>query len=87
MAFAPPVNHADNRAKLGKWIARHQGRIVDGLKFERESGTTSAERWIAKSGKSGKSGLHSPTAQSVKEKIATDDDSFDPVDEFVEVDL
>ena len=37
-----------NRRRLGKWIARHQGRIVDGLRFEKASGTTSSERWIAK---------------------------------------
>ncbi len=37
-----------NRRRLGKWIARHQGRIVDGLRFERASGTTSAERWHVK---------------------------------------
>ena len=38
-----------NRRRLGKWIARHQGRIVDGLRFEKASGTTSAEKWTAKS--------------------------------------
>ena len=38
-----------NRRRLGRWIARHQGRIVDGLKFEKASGTTSAERWHVKS--------------------------------------
>jgi hypothetical protein len=38
-----------NRLRLGKWIARHQGRIVDGLRFEKASGTTSAEKWVAKS--------------------------------------
>ncbi|MDO9277680.1 MAG: hypothetical protein Q7U05_03845 [Polaromonas sp.] len=38
-----------NNRRLGRWIARHAGRIVDGLRFERASGTTSAERWIAKS--------------------------------------
>ena len=38
-----------NRRRLGKWIARHQGRIVDGLRFEKASGTTSAEKWVAKS--------------------------------------
>jgi len=37
-----------NRRRLGKWIARHQGRIVDGLRFERASGTTASEKWIAK---------------------------------------
>ena len=30
-------------------IARHQGRIVDGLRLEKASGTTSAEKWVAKS--------------------------------------
>jgi hypothetical protein len=38
-----------NRRTLGRWIARHQGQIVDGLRFERASGTTSAERWMVKS--------------------------------------
>jgi len=37
-----------NRRRLGRWIARHQGRIVDELRFERDSGTSSAERWRAK---------------------------------------
>ena len=37
------------RRRLGRWIARHQGRIVDGLRFVRASGTTSAERWAAES--------------------------------------
>ena len=38
-----------NSRKLGRWLARHQGRIVDGLRFERASGTTSAERWSVRS--------------------------------------
>lgn len=38
-----------NNKRLGRWIARHAGRIVDGLRFERASGTTSAERWQVKS--------------------------------------
>lgn len=38
-----------NRRRLGRWIARHQGRIVDGLRFVRASGTTSAERWAVES--------------------------------------
>jgi len=37
-----------NRRRLGRWIARHQGRIVDGLRFARDSGTSSAVRWRAK---------------------------------------
>jgi hypothetical protein len=38
-----------NRRRLGRWISRKQGVIVDGLRFERASGTTSAERWKVKS--------------------------------------
>lgn len=34
-----------NRKRLGKWISRHAGRIVDGLKFEKATGTRSAESW------------------------------------------
>jgi hypothetical protein len=34
-----------NRRRLGKWIASHQGRIVDGFRFERASGTTFSVRW------------------------------------------
>ena len=34
-----------NRRRLGRWIKRHQGQIVDGLRFERCSGNTSAEKW------------------------------------------
>lgn len=38
-----------NRRRLGRWIARHAGRIVEGLRFVRASGTTSAERWAVES--------------------------------------
>lgn len=38
-----------NRRRLGKWISRQQGRIVDGMKFVRAGGHTSAERWCVKS--------------------------------------
>ena len=38
-----------NRRRLGRWISRHAGRIVDGLKFEKDSGTRSAEAWAVKS--------------------------------------
>jgi hypothetical protein len=34
-----------NRRKLGRWIKRHAGRIVDGLRFVRASGNRSAEAW------------------------------------------
>lgn len=34
-----------NRRKLGRWIKRHAGRIVDGRRFVRASGNRSAEAW------------------------------------------
>jgi hypothetical protein len=34
-----------NRRKLGWWIRRHAGRIVDGLRIVRTPGNGSAERW------------------------------------------
>jgi hypothetical protein len=34
-----------NRRRLGKWISRHQGRIVDGLKFARAGQSGGAECW------------------------------------------
>jgi len=34
-----------NRRKLGWWIKRHAGRIVDGRRFARASGNRSAEAW------------------------------------------
>ncbi|MBI5716620.1 MAG: hypothetical protein HZC37_02910 [Burkholderiales bacterium] len=38
-----------NRRKLGWWIRRHAGRIVDGLRFARASGNRSAEAWQVES--------------------------------------
>ncbi len=38
-----------NRRKLGWWIRRHAGRIVDGLRFVRSSGNRSAEAWQVES--------------------------------------
>jgi hypothetical protein len=34
-----------NRRRLGRWIQRHEGRIVDGRRFVRASGNRSAEAW------------------------------------------
>ena len=38
-----------NRRKLGWWIRRHAGRIVDGQRFVRASGNRSAEAWQVES--------------------------------------
>ncbi|MFQ5510059.1 MAG: hypothetical protein ACE5FN_12115 [Leptospirillia bacterium] len=38
-----------NRRRLGRWIKRHEGRIVDGLKFTRAGGSRSAEAWQVES--------------------------------------
>ena len=37
-----------NRNRLGRWIARHQGRIVNGLKFTRDTPAGGSERWSVK---------------------------------------
>ena len=37
-----------NRRKLGWWIRRHAGRIVNGRRFVRGSGNRSAETWLVK---------------------------------------
>ena len=38
--------HGDiNRRKLGNWIKRHTGRVVDGLKFVKATGMRSAVAW------------------------------------------
>lgn len=34
-----------NRRRLGRWISRHQGRIVNGIKLVRASKTGGSERW------------------------------------------
>ena len=38
-----------NRRRLGRWIRRHEGRIVDGQRFVRASGNRSAEAWRVES--------------------------------------
>jgi hypothetical protein len=38
-----------NRRKVGWWIKRHAGRIVDGRRFVRASGNRSAEAWRVES--------------------------------------
>jgi hypothetical protein len=53
-----------NRRRLGRWIARHQGRIVNGLRFERHAARScGSERWgvrvISVSGVSGSDGEES----------------------------
>lgn len=63
-----------NRRRLGRWIARHQGRIVDGKRFVRAPGATSAERWIVE---------QTSTDLSVKSVLAV---SSDGLSQSVQVD-
>ena len=60
-----------NRRSLGRWIARHQGQIVDGLRFERAIGKTSSERWIVKSVKTVLSDKKLQETDLIIEKIQT----------------
>ena len=62
-----------NRRRLGRWIARHQGRIVDGRRFERAAGTTSAERWACKSVSTVPTVSSSPPPESVTPEFSDDE--------------
>lgn len=62
-----------NRRKLGRWIKRHAGRIVNGLRFVRASGNRSAEAWRVESVSSVSSVTDASQAESVSETVdATD---------------
>jgi len=54
-----------NRRKLGWWIKRHAGRIVDGRRFVRASGNRSAESWRVESVSSVMSVSDPPSANTV----------------------
>ena len=54
-----------NRRKLGWWIKRRAGRIVDGLRFVRASGNRSAEAWQVESVSPVSSVPVAPSAKSV----------------------
>jgi len=53
-----------NRRRLGWWIKRHAGRIVDGRRFVRASGNRSAEAWQVESVSSVSSVSGTPRAES-----------------------
>lgn len=55
-----------NRHRLGRWIKRHEGQIVDGVHFTRCSGNTSAERWRIESVSTVSSLSYSPNEETVK---------------------
>lgn len=38
-----------NRRRLGKWISRKQGYVVNGQRFEKQTGKSSVEKWLVKS--------------------------------------
>ena len=54
-----------NRRRLGWWIRRHVGRIVDGRRFLRASGNRSAEAWRVESVSQVSPVSNDPTAKSV----------------------
>jgi hypothetical protein len=54
-----------NRRRLGWWIRRHTGRIVDGRRFVRASGNRSAEAWQVESVSPVSSVSSAPSAESV----------------------
>ena len=65
-----------NRRKLGWWIKRHAGRIVDGLRFVRASGNRSAEAWQVESVSTVSSVPVAPSARSVGGGAAGGDNAY-----------
>ena len=59
-----------NRRRLGWWIRRHAGRIVDGRRFVRASGNRSAEAWQVESVSSVSSVWSAPNTQTVSASSA-----------------
>lgn len=59
-----------NRRRLGWWIRRHAGRIVDGRRFARASGNRSAEAWQVESVSQVMSVSDAPKAESVRGRAA-----------------
>lgn len=53
-----------DKSRLGWWIKRHQGRIVNGLRIEREDASRGAARWRVQ-GSQGLQGCNGPSAGSV----------------------
>lgn len=54
-----------NRRKLGWWIKRHAGRVVNGKRFVRAAGNSSSEKWRVESVLSVSEVLSSPIAKTV----------------------
>jgi len=82
-----------NRKRLGWWISKHAGRLVDGLKFEKAPGKRNADQWqvvsvipalpvpsatTILSVSSVSSVASGPTEESV-----SDDDELDSIDDMV----
>lgn len=69
-----------NQQRLSRWIARHELRIVDGMRFERSTLTRNSVQWCIKdvqnsrpeSGQSGKSGCSSQQTLTVKNSLEAD---------------
>ena len=61
-----------NRRKLGWWIKRHAGRIVDGRRFVRATGNRSAEAWQVESVSPVSSVSSPPTGKDVSGTPAND---------------
>lgn len=64
-----------NRRKLGRWIRRHAGRIVDGLRFAKASGTRSADAWRLEVVES-VSPVLSVSTPPVEKNVADDADAY-----------
>jgi len=67
-----------NQRSLGRWIARHELRIVDGMRFERDTATRNSMRWaVRESVMSVKSVSFSQHDQTVKNDFAELNDEIE----------
>lgn len=57
-----------NRKRLGRWVKRHAGQLVDGLKIKRSNVKKNAETWEVESVSTASSVSNGPGAESVREE-------------------
>ncbi len=60
---------AINRKRLGRWIKRHAGRIVNGRRFARADGSRAAEAWRVELVSSVSSGPSGPNEECVNDDV------------------
>jgi hypothetical protein len=71
-----------NRRKLGWWIRKHAGRIVDGRRFMRGSGNRSAETWKVETTPTASNSSNQTVSQVLSVSTRPIEKSRDEIDNF-----